>query len=225
MRALLLLAALAALAPPTARAAPIVSCHCFRERSFDPEKPAAADPYILATTRNSLLSAAFGVPKADLVRAEMTGAAPDDLWVGHWAAARARLPAAALLDARQAKGSWKDALGDAAALLGGAFEQALSRGAGEAELAAIAVDDVLAARAGVDPAHVREARAAGASSAEAILATLTAPRLGGSPGRQLERVRAGSASWGSLLAAAGIAPQQLDGLVRDAVAAAGRRPR
>ena len=47
-------------------AAPTVACHCYQDRTFDPERPAAADPYILATTRSSLLSAAFGVDKRAL---------------------------------------------------------------------------------------------------------------------------------------------------------------
>ena len=45
--------ALAALLPAPGLAAPAAACHCYRDRAFDPARPAAADPYILATTRSS----------------------------------------------------------------------------------------------------------------------------------------------------------------------------
>src|SRR5512145_1248718 len=107
----LLLAALAACAlPAAASAVPTVTCHCFKNRSFDPADPPAADPYILAATRSSLLSAAFGVPKATLVRAVMTGTPPEDLWIAHWSAERTGREAAWLLGAIAETGSWRAAL-------------------------------------------------------------------------------------------------------------------
>ena len=87
--------ALAGLLPVAGRAAPATACHCYQDRSFDPARPAAADPYILATTRSSLLSAAFGVDKRSLVSAVMTGTAAEDLWVASWAGARTGRPSAA----------------------------------------------------------------------------------------------------------------------------------
>ena len=74
-------------------------CHCFRDRAYELDRPAAADPYILATTRSSLLSAAFGPGKASLVQAVMTGTAPEDLSIAYFAAARAGGETGALLDA------------------------------------------------------------------------------------------------------------------------------
>ncbi|MGB8932925.1 MAG: hypothetical protein WCC48_16905, partial [Anaeromyxobacteraceae bacterium] len=109
-----------ALSPLAAGADPATGCHCFRDRTFEPARPGAADPYVLATTRSSLLSAAYGVPKTELVGAVMTGTAPEELWIAHWSAARTRRTAATLLDARKVKGSWKAALAGAGSL-GGAF--------------------------------------------------------------------------------------------------------
>src|SRR5512145_1111442 len=110
----LLLAALAACAlPAAASAVPTVTCHCFKDRSFDPSDPPAADPYILAATRSSLLSAAFGVAKAGLVRAVMSGTAPEDLWIAHWSAARTGRAAEWLLDAHAETASWRAALAGA----------------------------------------------------------------------------------------------------------------
>ena len=84
------LALLGSLPQASARAAPATACHCFTSRTFDPQQPAAADPYILATARSSVLSAAFSVPKAALARGgsigELAGVAVDDVLATHLAA-------------------------------------------------------------------------------------------------------------------------------------------
>lgn len=213
-----LLAAALAL-PAAALGESAAGCHCFRDRTFEPARPGAADPYVLATTRSSLLSAAFGVPKADLVRGVMTGTAPEDLWVAHWAAARLKRPAAELLEARERKGSWPAALAGAGAL-GAPFDAALGRDAPATELAAIAVDDVLVGRAKADPSSLRALRAAGASTEEVVVATVLSAKIAAPVLPLVAQVKAGRATWGSVLNDAGVEPKQLDGLVRAMVAAA-----
>lgn len=208
-----LLSAALALAPAAARAESTAGCHCFQDRSFEPARPGAADAYILATTRSSLLSAAFGVAKGTLVRAVMTGTAPEDLWVAHWAAARARRGAGDLLDARAAKGSWRAALAGAGPF-GERFDAALARDGSPAELAAVAVDDVLVGRAKASPASLAALRAAGASTEEAVVATVLSAKLAAPVLPLVAEVKAGRATWGSVLHDAGIEPKQLDGLVR-----------
>jgi hypothetical protein len=198
-----------------AAADPTGPCHCYRARTFDPAQPQAADPYILATTRSSLLSAAFGPPKRELVTAVMTGTSPEDLWIAHWAAARAGRPAAALLDAKARQGTWRAALDGTPVTA--PFAAALARGAPDADLAAMAVDDVLAARLGTERPELAAARAAGASTGEVILASVLAARLGTTPVTVLAPVKAGTATWGAALQALGLAPRDLDGVVRAAL--------
>jgi hypothetical protein len=215
MRSLLLAATLLpALAAPLApRAEPTVTCHCFKNRSFDPADPAAADPYILATTRSSLLSAALGPGKGSLVRAVMGGAAPDDLWIAHWVAARAGGDAGALLEAKGAKGSWRAALAGAKGL-GAPFERALAANAPDAALAALAVDDVLVARLAAPAEDVAALRASGARSEEVVVAAVLAVRGGTAAMPLLARVRSGRATWGTTLRDAGLAPEDMDVVVR-----------
>lgn len=206
-----------ALAPAAARPESSTGCHCFQDRSFEPARPGAADPYILATSRSSLLSAAFGVPKKELVMAVMTGTAPEDLWIAWYAASRTRRPAPELLEARKAKGSWREALAGAGAIAP-AFDAALARGGAATELAALAVDDVLVTRAKAPAASLRAYRAAGASTEEAVVATILSAKLGAPVLPLLVQVKAGRATWGSVLADAGIEPGQIDGIVRGMVA-------
>jgi hypothetical protein len=213
---LLLLAALLLLGPAAAQAAPTVTCHCFKDRAFDPGDPPAADPYILAATRSSLLSASFGVGKGVLVKAVMTGTAPEDLWVAHWSSAKTGRAASWLLGAVAETGSWKAALAGADGLPP-SFAAALARGAPRVELAAMAVDDVLVARLGADAAAVAALRVTGATSEQVIVATFLASRLKTTPSAVLARFRAGEATWGTLLRDAGLAPEQLEEAVRAAV--------
>jgi hypothetical protein len=220
---LALASALASAGP--ARAESAVSCHCYRDRTFDLERPAAADPYVLATTRSSLLSAAYGVPKADLVRTAMAGTAADDLWIAHWGAARAGRTAEAMLEARKQRGSWSavfrglqagedvEAAVRAAEARAGGLQQDPAHDA----LARLAVDDVLAARLGADPATVRAFRADGASSEETVLAVVVQRHLGVPALPLLRHVRAGGTTWGRLLHESGVTPKDLDGIVRGLV--------
>ncbi len=199
--------------PAPARGAPTVECHCFEDRTWDPAQPASADPYVLATTRSSLLSASFGVGKGDIVRAVMGGTAADDLWIAHWAGARARRDPAALLAAKEKQGSWKAALAGASGL-GPAFDAALASGGGDRALSAIAIDDVLLGRLHASAEDVALLRAAGASSEEVVLASVLAVRLGAPAMPMLGRVKSRTASWGSTLHDAGLAPHDMDAVVR-----------
>jgi hypothetical protein len=206
--------ALAALVPVAAgAAAPTAACHCYQDRTFDPARPAAADPYILATTRSSLLSAAFGIDKRSLVSAVMTGTAAEDLWVAQYAGTRTGQPAAALLALHQDRGSWPAAL---AGLPGidGPLAAALSAGADGRALAALAVDDVLVSRLHAAPANVKALRDVGATPEERILASALAVHLSAPTSPLVINVRAGKTSWGEVLRDAGLAPRDVDGLIR-----------
>ena len=216
MRPAVLLAALLALALAAPRAEPAVTCHCFQSRSFDPAAPASADPYILANARSSLLSASCGVSKATLVRAVMGGTTPEDLWIAYWTAPRVGRDAESLLGAARETGSWKAALAGARGLPP-AFGTALGRGAPPSELAALAVDDVAAARLGADRAALRTLRDHGASSEQVVLSLLLAPRLRITPPEVLTRHTVGGLAWGALLREAALEPTGIEAAMRAAL--------
>jgi hypothetical protein len=45
--------------PMPALATSAITCHCFRDRSYDPAQPSMGDPYFLATTQNSFFAIVF----------------------------------------------------------------------------------------------------------------------------------------------------------------------
>lgn len=216
------LAALAALAPAPGRAeasqaprtAPTAACHCFQDRTWEPERPGAADGYLLATTRSSLLSAAFGVPKRELVAAVMGGTPAEELWIARWAGARLGRDPGELLAARRAQGGWRGVLPGAPATFPPAFVAALRAGGDPAALAAAAVDDVLVSRLGLDAVALGGLRATGAPTEQVVLAAVLQRHLGAPARPLLAEVRSGRTSWGQVLHDAGLAPRELDGLVR-----------
>jgi hypothetical protein len=147
----------------------------------------------------------------------MTGTSPDDLFIADWAAARTGRSSAALLDAKGAARSWKAVLASAGGL-GKTFEDAMARGSSDADLASIAVDDVLVTRLRAEPSAVTALRKAGASSSEAILAVVLASRLQTNSMTILEPVRKGEATWGLVVQGLGLTPKDIDAVVRQVIA-------
>ena len=204
---------LACLGTPPVEGASTVTCHCFRDRSYDPDRPGAADAYILATSRNSLLAAAFGVSKGTIVRALMTGTPPEDLWIAHAVAARTGLNARDLLNARRRSPSWARAvasLGVDPARLDPALSAAVQTGR-----AAPVVDRVLEERLRVPGKLVRRLREQGAPDGAAVAASLLYRITGEEPAAVFGDVVAGKATWGQKFQQAGLAPTDID----DAIAA------
>lgn len=208
---ILLLLLLSTAAP--ALAAPAISCHCFQDRSFDPQRAGAADPYFLATTQNSLLAATFGIPKKEVVRAKMGGLGGDDLWLAHSLTARAGQSVEHWLEARGTAGGWAKTIAAAKlpeSALGSRLSSALKGNPGDADLARVVVEEVLEQRAGVAAGVLAELRKQRASLQETILAVFLAKQTGKPALELLDAVRSKNRSWGSLLAEHNIAGPEIE---------------
>ncbi len=96
---------------PTQVQAGITACHCFRQRSYDPQAPFAADDYILTTCFNSLLATHFGISKRKLITYKMkNGIREQDLLIALALHRENGVEIEKLLAARHKAGSWKKAL-------------------------------------------------------------------------------------------------------------------
>jgi len=203
--------------PTPALAASAVSCHCFRDRSFDPGNPAAADPYVLATAQNSLLAVAFGTEKKGIVSAKMTGTPGEDLWVAHWAGDKLGLRPAELLDARARVANWSEAfssLGVEPSRLGADAAELLARQGSDAALASLVVDDVLTSRLRATPEALRQVRSRGAADAATVAASILSRLSGKSPEEMYLAVADGPSTWGSLFHSVGVEPPAIEDAVR-----------
>jgi len=93
--------------PLQAFAESAIQCHCFTERSYNPADRFAADEYILATSFNSLLANAYGLPKRQIVMIKMNeGVGQDDLLVGLKLSRLTGIDIRKFLRLRRQKNSW-----------------------------------------------------------------------------------------------------------------------
>lgn len=214
------LAALLALTAVPARAAG-PTCHCFRDREFDPANPAASDAYLLATASNSLLAAVAGIPKRDIVQALMSGTPGADLWIAAHAARRRRGGLQAVLQARGGAASWRETFrtgGGDLEVLGPRFVAALASGADDATLARIAAAEALVERTGAPWDQLDGLSARGATYQETVAAALIG-RWAGKPATEVFDAARGGAGWSRQLAAAGLVPKAVEGNILKLLAA------
>jgi hypothetical protein len=203
--------ALQTLTGASARAAG-VSCHCFRDREYDPAHPVASDVFLLATASNTLLAAVAGIPKREIVQARMSGTGGEDLWIAAHAARRPGGDARRVLQARAGAASWRDffgAKGGDLEALGPRFVAALAAGADDATLARIAAAETLAGRIGTPWDQLDALAGLGATYQEMIAASLIGHWAGRAAPEVLATARSG-VGWSSQLAALGKVPKSMD---------------
>jgi hypothetical protein len=214
-----------AIFPRSAAAAPAIECHCFQDRAYDPASPGKTDRYLLATTTNTLLAAAYGFPKKEVVRGRMAGASGENLWVAAYAAERLGARRDDLLARREQAGSWRGALtalGAPLEPLGPAFVVALLA-AGDEPLARVAAAETLVERVGADRGEVDELARRGASVPETVLSVLLGRWSGRPAAENYERVKSGGATWSGILAGLGRFPEGMENDVPRELKPAGHR--
>ena len=201
------------------------SCHCFRDREYDPADPGKSDEYLLATAANSLLAAAYGVPKREIVEARMSGVSAEDLWISTYAASRQGSTAGDLMKARAPAASWREVFrsrGGQLESLGPRFVGALADGAGDVALARLAAAETLAGRLGTPWAELEEVIGRGATLQETVLAALLGHWSSRTAPEVFTDVKAGRSGWSRLLAAVNRTPKQMEAEVRTALRPEGR---
>ena len=203
---------IALMLPLPALAIPAITCHCFTDRSFNPAKPALADPYFLATTQNSFFSVVFKADKKNIVMKKQQGTSSDDLWIAHWVASKSTASAETLLQAKRNKESWGDVivpLRISHKALGTRFATALNAKMSTAQLAEAVVDELCIHYRLLADADLNALRKAGASNQELIIAVVIAAKTV-QPVKQIYLdVKRGSKTWGALLQAAKIDPKDM----------------
>ena len=202
--------------PASALAIPAISCHCFQDRSYDPQRPGAVDPYLLANARNSLFALTYDVEKKDVIRAVMSGTAPEELWATHALAAVTGRPVDQINQLRDQNRSWEDILQADKSPVPNQDDpilKAVRKGTDNSSLARLAVDRALVDRLGATTGEVEELRQHGADDRETVLAVFLGKLGKRNPGDLFGEVSRGG-DWGAILAAMGLEPKGIEGAMR-----------
>lgn len=195
------------LVPFSALAIPAITCHCFTDRAYDPARPAAADPYFLATTQNTFFATVFGVDKKTIVLKKQKGTSAEDLWIAYRVAENSASTPEALLLARAAKENWIEVLVPlhlSPATLGTSFSSAINSHATDDQLARVVVDDLFRRFRLLSESELAALRKRGISNQEVILATLISTRRKQPVEKIYREVTGGARSWGDKIAEAQI---------------------
>lgn len=183
-------------------------CHCFPTRSFDSAKPAAADPYFLATSQNAFMAVVFGQEKKDVVLAKQKpGVTAEGLWIAHWLSVKTGKEPGDLLRAHRSAGSWRGAVGSLhidTLKLPPQFAALLNGGADEAALSRFVIDTLLTDKGIAIRRELETLRRYGATDQETILAAILARKSGQRAGQLFIMVKKGEASWGKQMQKVGM---------------------
>lgn len=193
--------------PVSAHAIPAITCHCFTDRSYEPARPTAADPYFLATTQNSFFATVFNTDKKSLVMKKQQGTSPDDLWIAYWVASKSGTSANNLLQTKTKSDSWKQVIAPlrlSSKILGARFSAVLNADESTSQLSSAVVDEIFLKNQLLGTQDLDSLRKAGATNQELIIATVIASKTK-QPAKQLYlEVINGTKTWGSLLSTAKI---------------------
>ena len=103
-----LLLLLATMMAEPAAAEMTAGCHCFKQRSYDPEARFVADDYILATSFNSLTANLFSISKKKIIMLKMRGGVhQNDLLIALKLGHDFSIDHQQLLNLRQKEYSWQ----------------------------------------------------------------------------------------------------------------------
>lgn len=187
-----------------AKAESTVSCHCFQDREYDPQRAFAADPYFLATTQNALLANLFGLSKKEVVRAKMGGADGDRLWVGHYLAQKSDRLIGEIESIFSEKASWSGVVQQLRIdpeRLNPNFVAVLDE---QERLAMVVVDEQLVKHLDEEQRQLLLLRKKGADNKQTIMAVFLSKSSSLKSSELFAQVADEQTSWGRLLAEQGL---------------------
>jgi hypothetical protein len=178
-----------------------INCHCFQDRTYNHQDRTAADPYFLASSQSSLLSAIYNVEKRSLVMAKMSGSTNDYLWILHDLVQKTGQPENQIAAIQSREKSWENTfqrLGQTPDSLGQTYWKLSTN---PQQLADSIVDEHLVKIFKISREEIRQWRKLGMNRKEIIIANI----LEGLPNDLYHLVNSGMKSWSQLLDEQGLA--------------------
>ena len=187
-----------------------INCHCFKDRTYNPADPRAADDYILATNFNSFLSRSFAVPKREIVMLKMKeGVGQDDLLVGLQIARTTGLDLQQLLDPRRQGIAWSAIIDDLVpdeTIKKSRLLKTIEAGISVKEAGAGIVDKLIGEFFTVPEATIQQFRQNGLNEKEMTLVLILAHVGNQKPATLVEQHNKEGRSWSAIADSLGIEP-------------------
>ncbi len=197
------------------------NCHCFRERSFNPQNKFAADEYLLATSFNSFIAASFHISKGQIIMMKMKGAVnPDDLLLALFVARAENADLDSLLAIRDNGGTWKQILQseglNAPDSYRAVFEAIIAEGDNTQAAAELVTDQLLKEAFDVSDMEISGLRKKGANGREVTLVYILErqAKVGKKAAEILSMRVKDQMSWGEIAASFGLSPKETGKLLQ-----------
>lgn len=198
------------------------NCHCFQERSLNPQKKFAADKYLLTTSFNSFIAANFHISKGQIVMMKMKGGIdPDNLLVALYVARAEDVGLDNLLAILDNGGTWKHILESEDLQTAGThqviFKAIIAAGNNTAQAAELVTDQLLQEFFKISELEIVGLREKGANGREITLVYLL-ERYGKIEGTANDIFAMRSKeqkSWGEIAAFFGLTPKETGKLLQE----------
>lgn len=191
-----------------------IGCHCFKERTYSPEKRFAADPYLLTTSFNSFIAENFNISKRQIVMMKMQGGIdPDTLLIALYVAREGGVPLDTVLAVKENGGTWQQLLASPSIQGGPAAKEiftAIVNSAGDKAAADIVTDQLVQDYFSLTEQDVQAIRKQGATGRELVLVNILAsqPFIEQSA-LELQNLYSGKQqSWAQIAASFNLTPKQ-----------------
>lgn len=197
------------------------NCHCFRERSFNPQKKFAADEYLLATSFNSFIAANFHISKSQIIMMKMKGAVnPDDLLIALFVARAENADLDSLLAILDNGGTWKQILESEGLQTPGShravFKAIIAEGDNTTAAAELVTDQLLKEFFNISDLEISSLREKGGNGREVTLVHILERQ--GKVGKKAAEILSmrikDQMSWGEIAASFGLSPKETGKLLQ-----------
>lgn len=194
-----------------------VTCHCFLDRSYNPDDRFASDEYILTTTFNSLLAKSFAIPKRQIVMIKMNeGVAQNELLIGLKISRITGIDIRKFLRLRQEKKTWAEiisSLSKQETIKKDAILEAVKSGMTIEDAGVMVADEMIAEFYGIPLEEIHKLRMSGLDAKEMSLLFILSHAGQKKPEVLAEQYRKQGSSWSEIAYDLGLEPDAVGQLV------------
>lgn len=187
-----------------------ISCHCFKDRSFNAADRFAADGYILATSFNSLLARSFDISKRRIIMFKMDeGVGQDDLLIALKIAKMTGVDPRKFLALRRVNNSWPQivsGLSDQKIVENNLLLSAVEAGLPADEAADRIADEIIGDFFSVPAEEIKKLRKSGLTEKEMALLFVLVHARDQKPELLLEQYSKQGKSWSEIANNLGVEP-------------------